>query len=163
MPLKASIGLSRKVGQENYGSLGANCQLEIELDASLIGDAEAFHDKIQRLYALANQAVTDQLAQKSASAGNGHGNGHPRPAPHRNGNGSHSRSNGEPDHTPASNRQIKFLLDLARQKHRMDLTQTAEFCQEHVGVNDIYQLTKNQASVVIDRLNGMNTHAAGRR
>jgi hypothetical protein len=35
MPLKASIGLSRKVGQENYGSLGANCQLEIELDASL--------------------------------------------------------------------------------------------------------------------------------
>ena len=63
----------------------------------------------------------------------------------------------------ASNRQIKFLLDLARQKHRMDLAQTAEFCQEHVGVNDIYQLTKNQASVVIDRLNGTNTHAAGRR
>ncbi len=54
MPLKTSIGLSRKVGQENYGSLGANCQLEIELDASLIGDAEAFHEKIQRLYAMAN-------------------------------------------------------------------------------------------------------------
>ena len=45
MPLKASIGLSRKVGQENYGSLGANCQLEVELDASLIGDADAFHER----------------------------------------------------------------------------------------------------------------------
>ena len=40
MPLKASVGLSRKVGQENYGSLGANCQLEIELDAALVNDAE---------------------------------------------------------------------------------------------------------------------------
>ena len=52
MPLKASIGLSRKVGQPDYGSLGANCQLEVELDASLAEDAEAFHDKVRRLYAL---------------------------------------------------------------------------------------------------------------
>src|SRR5262245_54719102 len=109
MPLKASVGLSKKIGQENYGSLGANCQLEIELDAALINDAEAFHDKIRRLYALANQSVVDQLARTNPSV--------PQNTPTTPAN--------PPDDTPASNKQIKYLLDLARQEHKMDLTQTA--------------------------------------
>lgn len=67
MPLKASVGLSRKVGHDNYGSLSADCQLEIELDAALINDAEAFHEKIHRLYALAHQSVVDQLARTYVS------------------------------------------------------------------------------------------------
>jgi hypothetical protein len=142
MPLKASVGLSRKVGQENYGSLGANCQLEIELDNALVNDAEAFHEKIRRLYALANQAVVDQLAR------NGNGTSQP-PAS----NGSPSPQNNGDD-PAASNKQIKYLLDLARQEHKMDLNQTATFCQQTVGVSDVYQLTKSQASAVIDRLNG---------
>ena len=154
MPLKASIGLSRKVGQENYGSLGANCQLEIELDASLIGDADAFHERIQRLYALANQAVVDQLEHQASR--NGNGNGHAKPV---NGNG---RPHNDDD-TPASNKQIKYLLDIARQRHRMDLAQTANFCDEAVGVTDVYQLTRNQASVVIDKLSGKNGYANSRR
>jgi len=150
MPIKASIGLSRKVGQENYGSLGANCQLEVELDASLIGDADAFHEKIRRLYALANQAVNDQLAGKSN--GNGFTAQKNDQAIPRNGNGN---GNGAQE-DPASNRQIKFLLDLARQRHNMTLPQTAEYCENQVGVNDVYQLTRTQASVVIDKLNGKN-------
>jgi hypothetical protein len=167
MPLKASIGLSRKVGQENYGSLGANCQLEIELDASLIGDADAFHEKIQRLYALANQAVVDQLDRQAnpSNNGNGNGNGHSKPANGRNGNGNgtNGRTNGDTDNSPASNKQIKYLLDIARQRHRMDLAQTAEFCREQVGINDVYQLSKSQASVVIDRLTGKNGVNNGRK
>ncbi len=153
MPLKASIGLSRKVGQENYGSLGANCQLEIELDASLIGDAEAFHDKIQRLYAMANQAVNDQLNQQTA---NRNANGPTRPANGRNGNGANGRPQDDIDNTPASNKQIKYLLDIARQRHQMNLAQTAEFCEQAVGTNDVYQLTRSQASTVIDKLSGRN-------
>src|SRR6185295_8777310 len=109
MPLKASVGLSRKVGQENYGSLGANCQLEIELDAALVNDAESFHEKIRRLYALANQAVVDQLAR------NANGNSQP---PAQNGSTT-PQNNGDDAH--ASNKQIKYLLDLARQEHKMDL------------------------------------------
>jgi hypothetical protein len=170
MPLKANIGLSKKVGLPDYGSLGANCQLELELDASLIGDAEAFHEKIQRLYALANQAVVDQLArQATAPSNNGNGNGHAKPGNGRNGNGAHTngngngRTNGDVDNSPASNKQIKYLLDIARQRHRMDLAQTAEFCREQVGINDVYQLTKSQASVVIDRLNQKNGQTNGRR
>jgi hypothetical protein len=138
MPLKASVGLSRKVGQENYGSLGANCQLEIELDNALVNDAEAFHDGIRRLYALANQAVVDQLARNNSPAPQD-----TSPAPQN-----------PPEDTPASNKQIKYLLDLARQEHKMDLNQTATYCEQTVGVSDVYQLTKSQASALIDLLNG---------
>ena len=152
MAIRASIGISKKVGQPDYGSLGANCQLEVELDASVIEDAEAFHDKIRRIYALANQAVVDQLAQ---SNGNGQkpGNGHNRTTPINGKNGD--------DETPASNKQIKYLLDVARQRHQMDLSQIAEFCDQAVGANDVYRLTKRQASAVIDQLTGKNGN--GRR
>ena len=58
-------------------------------------------------------------------------------------------------------KEFKYLLDLARQRHNMDLAQTAEFCNQAVGNNDVYRLSKRQASVVIDRLGGKNGN--GRR
>ena len=35
MPLRLNVGLSRKLGQPDFGSLGATCQVEVELDSSL--------------------------------------------------------------------------------------------------------------------------------
>jgi len=133
MPLKASIGISRKVGQENYSSRGAHCQLEVELDASLVQDAEAFHEQIRRLYVLANQAVNDQLEAARAPAGPANPAG----------------ANDE----PATNKQVKLILDLARRRN-LTLAQTQAFCRQVVGVEDVYQLTKRQASQLIDSLNG---------
>jgi hypothetical protein len=181
MPLTASVGLSRKIGQENYGSLGAHCQLEMELDTALIDDAEQFHEKIQRLYTLAHQSVVDELERRNGhnrepanghgrrtaySAGDGNGNGQrnghtPTRAPNSRAN-DESPERGRED-TPASNRQIKFLLDLARQQHHMDLSQTARYCEQAVGVGDVYRLTKTQASVVIDQLNNGQAKTNGRR
>jgi hypothetical protein len=153
MPLKASIGLSKKVGLPDYGSLGASCNLEVELDASVVQDPEAFHERIRRLYALASQAVVEQLAQAN---GNGKSNGQ-QPG----GNGQAGNGNGSEKSEMASNKQVKYLLDIARQRHEMDLARLSQFCQEQVGVSDIYQLTKNQASAVIDRLSEKNGSSNG--
>jgi hypothetical protein len=35
MPMKLNVGLCRKVGQPDYGSLGASCNVEVELSGSL--------------------------------------------------------------------------------------------------------------------------------
>jgi hypothetical protein len=158
MPLKASIGLSKKVGLPDYGSLGASCNLEVELDASIVQDPDSFQEKIRRLYALASQAVVDQLAHAN---GNGKSNGQ---SSNGNGHSSNGHSNGNsPEKSEmASNKQVKYLLDIARQRHEMDLARLSQFCQEQVGISDIYQLTKNQASAVIDRLSEKNGNGRSR-
>jgi hypothetical protein len=64
MPMKLNVGVSRKVGLPNYGSVGASCNLELELDAALLDrDLDAFHSQIRGAYVAAHQAVHDELAR----------------------------------------------------------------------------------------------------
>lgn len=102
MPLKLNIGLTRKVGQENYGSLGAHCAVELELDGSLLQhDLEAFHRHVRNAYAACERAVQEELARHEQGDnigaadhvapggpnGNGHDQNESRPGAATNGNG----------------------------------------------------------------------------
>jgi hypothetical protein len=60
------------VGLPDYGSAGASCNLEVELDTSLFHDLEGLHQVVRRAYAACNQAVQDELA-RVATASNGSG------------------------------------------------------------------------------------------
>ena len=67
MPLKLNVGVSRKVGLPDYGSVGAVCNLEMELDAGLLEhDLDGFHARIRDAYVAAHQAVHDELARLQA-------------------------------------------------------------------------------------------------
>lgn len=68
MPTKVCIGLSKKVGQENYGSLGANCHVEFEIESGCDNSTDKFQDAVRRAYAECSQAVEEQLQRSGAFA-----------------------------------------------------------------------------------------------
>jgi len=69
MPMKLSIGLTRKVGQPHYGSLGASCAVELDVEADaadLEGEPAGFRRREWALYAACDRAVREELARQQA-------------------------------------------------------------------------------------------------
>ena len=79
MPLTLNVGLSKKIGQPDYGSLGANCNVAVELDASLLStDLEKFHTHVRNAFNACRQAVHNELSGQHGVSSNGtNGNGRP--------------------------------------------------------------------------------------
>ena len=67
MAMKISVGLQKKVGQPNFGSLGASCHVEFEIDPSLVeSNIEVFHNKVNGAFLACRQAVNAQLRQQES-------------------------------------------------------------------------------------------------
>src|SRR4051794_40846628 len=88
MPLKLNIGLSRKVGEANYGSRGASVNVELELESALIGEPVKLQDRIRQLFSVVRTSLAEELNGNghAPSHENGNSNGKP-PATNGNGNG----------------------------------------------------------------------------
>ena len=70
MPLKLNVGISKKVGLPNYGSLGASCHLELDLDGSLVEkELASFHERVRRTFAACAEAVNDELIRRQEGVG----------------------------------------------------------------------------------------------
>lgn len=66
MPLKLSIGMSRKVGEPNFGSRGATVGLEMEVDSGIVDQPRELHARIAGLFRLAKASVDRELDSDSA-------------------------------------------------------------------------------------------------
>jgi hypothetical protein len=76
MPLKLNIGISKKVGLPNYGSLGASCHVEVELDSQLLArDPDEFQQQVQQSFEACSQAVQEELTRQVPAAQNGNAPG----------------------------------------------------------------------------------------
>jgi len=63
MTLKISVGLSKKVGQPNYGSLGASCQIEMEIDTrSWQGGPLLLQTRISEAFGICKASIENELA-----------------------------------------------------------------------------------------------------
>jgi len=157
--IKVSAGLSRKVGEANYSSRGGSVHLEQEFDAGVIHQPERLRDGIRELFALARQALDEELGQGGDAAGpveptvgpggdekgdgvddrsaNGSGEGVSTVTPAR----------GRPQGPLASEKQVNYLGTLCERQRR----DVGELVQERYGV-DLAWLTRRQATELIDWL-----------
>jgi hypothetical protein len=148
MALKLSIGFQKKIGLADYGSLGANCHVEFEIDPSLLQtNIEGFHEKARHAFVACQQAVNDQLARQAqngvAKNGSGHVNGHSPPASTNGGNG-YSSGNSR----SATQSQVRAIRAIAS-RQRLDL-QT--LLGSRFGVDRPEGLRLSDASTLIDEL-----------
>ena len=144
MPVKLSIGVSRKVGQPNYGSVGAVCQIESELDAlTLEFDLDSLHQRIRDSYEICSNAVAAELTrQTEASAAQLDG---VDAGPKSNGSARNGRRRGNRPATPAQLRAIRAIEAETGQ----DLHEILSQCFSKHRVED---LTVREASHLIDIL-----------
>ena len=170
MPMKLNVGVQRKVGQPNYGSLGASCNAEVKLCESLIFiDPEVFQQRVRQAFAACEQAVEEQLAARQhnteyhnathqgngASNGTGNGNSHNRPPLRENGNGDASQCNGNPtDVRQATKRQLGYIRQLADGIHGLGVRKLEGMAQDMFD-KPLAGLTSLDASAMIDCLKGI--------
>ncbi len=151
MALTLSVGLQKKVGLPDYGSLCASCHVEFEIDRSLIdNDLEGFHEKAAGAFAACRQAVNDQLAQQSANSSSPPSNGKPNRTYHHNGHARHS-GNGQStarDVGTATQSQIRAIFAISK-RQRVDL---ASLVREKFSVDRPEDLSIREASTLIDEL-----------
>jgi len=165
MPLKLNVGVSQKVGLPNYGSVGASCNLEMELDAGLLEkDLDGFHARIRAAYVAAHQAVRDELARLHASTTNGAGSLSPARPRSSAGNGT-ARVNGngtvatrvQSDRTraprPATANQVKAIQAISRRQN----TDLVGLLRHEYEIDRPEDLTIGQASELIDLLKNQDT------
>ena len=145
MPMTISVGLTKKIGETNYGSRGASVNVELELDSSLVGEPAKLQERIRQIFGIVRTSLAEELN------GNGHSatrnatetNGHAKP---ENGNDDHSRQTGTV--RAATQSQVRALHAIAKSKG----LNLSRLLQGRYQVDRPEDLGIKQASQMIDSL-----------
>ena len=135
--LKLNASFSKKVpAAEQFSSQSYHCSVEVELSDA--ATPEQLQAKIHDTFALVRDAVESELHGKPAAKPESAAQtGKPEPA--------------KPDTSKASNKQVKYLLDLAKGKG-LTLTALNARVQDRFKVETVYDLPRSAASRLVDEL-----------
>ena len=150
--LKAIVSYSKKIPVPGSQFSSQNYSLSLEAE---ITDTEpaAIQGRLSQTFQLVKDQVEHELA-------NGNGNAPPVKAPtagaapsqpHEAGTRSAGKPTGPAD--KASNKQVKYLTDLAGQRG-IALSDLNADIRKRYGVGGLYDLSRQQASDLLDELNG---------
>ena len=157
--IKVSAGLSRKVGEANFSSRGGSVHLEQEFDAGVIHEPNRLRDGIRELFAIARQALDEELGQGGEASGpvephddSGASNGGDETGDrcrdsYQDGGSTVIPSRPRSQGPLASEKQVNYLGTLCERQRR----DVGELCQERYGV-DLAWLSRRQATELIDWL-----------
>ena len=135
--LKLSASYSKKVPtSEQFSSQSYHCSVEVELSDA--ATPEQLQAKIHDTFALVRDAVESELHGKPAAK--------PEPAAQ-----TVKPEPAKPDAAKASNKQVKYLLDLAKGKG-LTLTALNARVQDRFKVETVYDLARKDASKLVDEL-----------
>ena len=155
--LKLNASFSKKVpAEEEYSSKSYHASIEVELPDGL--SQNQLKDKIHDTFELVRASVEAEIGsvQSNGSENRQQSNtssrqpdGHIRYPQNKRG------SDKKQDNTPASTRQLNYLLDLA---HSMGMK--PKEIMDRAGVDDLSSLTKSECSRLLDELSGKTKAAA---
>jgi hypothetical protein len=151
MTMKINCGLAKKLGLPNDGSISANCGVEFEVDAAVLGDVETFQRHVRNAYVACRDAVVQELARQQASepAASVATNG-----PARNGAATQGAKPQNGNGNRASEKQIEYIRQLAKQIPGMGVRRLDTLAQQMYH-KPLAELTSFNASGVIDCLKGI--------
>ena len=135
--LKLNASYSKKVPtSEQFSSQSYHCSVEVELSDA--ATPEQLQAKIHDTFALVRDAVESELHGTPAAK--------PEPAAQ-----TAKAEPAKPDTAKASNKQVKYLLDLAKGKG-LTLTALNARVQDRFKVETVYDLCRKDASKLVDEL-----------
>lgn len=144
MPMKLNVGLSRKVGERNFGSRGASCNVELELDPTTLSqDPARFHQQVRKAFDACRQAVQEELSRVPAGEDANHQGNRPsnlNPVGRRAANDKATR--------PATENQVKAIRAIAQRAG----VQLEPALSQRYHVHSPRALSLAQASQLIDAL-----------
>jgi len=158
MPLKVNVGLSQKIGQPDYGSLGASCHVEFEADSHLLhNDLDGFHRQVANAFVACKTAVQVELHRHQQPPPSTNGNGQSPRNGVPQGNGHDRKTNGSPSGgRKATHSQVRALEAIGN-RLQLDLN---NWLKQKYGLTIPADLTIQEASRAIDELNASPSHAA---
>jgi hypothetical protein len=153
--LKLNAGLSRKVGQPNYGSKGAMVNVEVELTADLLKDHERLRRQVRGIFGVIRETVDAELGVARPNGPDPQEERwrpvdppHSRNGTSRDGSGRNGAVTNGRGSSPCTEKQVRALHAFSR-KAGVELT---EELRRRFRLTTAEELSRRQASEAIDGL-----------
>ncbi|MCZ6691407.1 MAG: hypothetical protein O7H41_17605 [Planctomycetota bacterium] len=148
--IKLHASYSKKIPAESqYSSKSFHASLEVEVADEIAKDGDQLQQKLRTIWRDLQTAVEAQIQES---------NGNPAPMPPAVKGQAPENGNDR-----ASPRQINYLTLLGRKAKNWGLAELESFVKNRFGNSGIYDLSKAEASMLIEEFRGMTSGQGGRR